>query len=88
MTELERHRGTEYIQSTPRGPGLMRGRSNSGEEAGKALWVWSGIRVFAVGGGAPLLANPVLQSSGAPTLDTGLSGTEVGLPVESHSFCR
>lgn len=41
-----------------------------------------------VGGGAPLLVNSVLQSSGAPTLDPGLSGAEVGLQVEFHSFLQ
>lgn len=66
----------------------MGGRSNPGEEAGKALWVWSAIRVFPVGGGAPVLANPVLQSSGAPTSDPAFSGAEVGLQVESHSFLQ
>lgn len=66
----------------------MGGRSNPGEEAGKALWVWSAIRVFPVGGGAPVLVNPVLQSSGAPTSDPAFSGAEVGLQVESHSFLQ
>lgn len=44
--------------------------------------------VFPVGGGAPVLVSPVLQSSGAPTLDAAFSGAEMGLQVESHSFLQ
>lgn len=49
-------------------------KSNSGEEAGKALWVWSVVRIFPMGSGAPVLVTPITQSSGAHTLDPGSSG--------------